>query len=308
MHFDNKWERLHELWTKNAANPCTPASQKQRSEANAKSPLASQKKNLSRLVVDMSRVIPFRSAGQLRNHDSDMTQKVGKALGATLAVYGLTRRSLFGLLIAGTGGGLAYYAHRASASPQEQVARSSVLLNCSPEEAFRFWRDFENLPRFMAHLQSVTVADEKHSQWIFRGPLGRPVTINSLIDNERKNESIVWNSLPGSDLMMKGSVEFRPAPNGRGTVLEANIRYSPPAGSAGGILAKVLGKDPSFLMRQDLRRLKALIEAGEIPTVEGQPHGPRTLLTGIVRVMNPDQRMRHDVSLAEMIDKQRRAS
>jgi uncharacterized membrane protein len=187
--------------------------------------------------------IPFQRAGKLRNHDSDTAKNLGAAMAAALGVYGLTRRFLFGLLIAGTGGGLAYYAYRANSSPQGQTARSSVLLNCSPEEAFRFWRDFANLPRFMAHLQSVAVADEKQSRWTIRGPLGRPVAVDALIVNERENELIAWRSLPGSDLMMEGLVEFRAAPNGRGTVLEASIRYSPPAGPLGYTIAKACSSD-----------------------------------------------------------------
>ena len=114
--------------------------------------------------------------------------------------------------------------------------------------------------------------------------------------------------LPGSELEAKGFVKFREAPQGRGTVLEARIRYWIPGGALGRAVSKALGKDPGFMMRQDLRRFKALIETGEVPTTEGQTHGPRSLLTGVARVINPDQPIRRDVSVGEVIEEQRRVS
>jgi hypothetical protein len=86
------------------------------------------------------------------------------------------------------------------------------------------------------------------------------------------------------------------------------VVYQPPAGALGGALAKVLGKDPSFMMRQDLRRLKALIEAGEIPTVEGQSHGPRSGVAAAARLLNPDDPIRGERNLADIAQARRRIS
>jgi hypothetical protein len=86
------------------------------------------------------------------------------------------------------------------------------------------------------------------------------------------------------------------------------VVYQPPAGAIGAALARILGKDPSFMMRQDLRRLKALIEAGEIPTVEGQSHGPRSGVSAIARVLNPDDPIKGDGNLTDIANARRRAS
>jgi uncharacterized membrane protein len=227
--------------------------------------------------------------------------------GAALTIYGLSRRSLLGTLLAAAGGGLAYYAY-SSAAVQERQAHGSVLLNCLPEEAYRFWRDFQNLPRFMKHLQAVTVSDPLDSRWIVRGPLGQPIALQSEIVNERENEFIAWRTLPGSDLMIDGEVNFRRAPGGRGTILDAKMHFTVPAGALGRAVGKLLGKDANFMMRQDLRRLKALIETGEIPTTEGQPHGPRSAWIGAARVLSPDEPMRRGISPLRAVEEQRRVS
>ncbi|HUO60083.1 MAG TPA: SRPBCC family protein [Candidatus Acidoferrales bacterium] len=228
--------------------------------------------------------------------------------GGALALYGLTRRSTTGLLLAAGGGTLAYYGVRANGAPHEAVARGSVLVNTSPQEAFRFWRNFENLSRFMRHLDRVEVISETQSRWVAIGPMGSRVAWNAEIANERENELIAWRSLPGSDLTVDGVVEFKPAPVDRGTIISCAIRYQPPAGQLGITAAKVLGKDPSFLMQQDLRRFKALIETGEIPTIEGQSHGPRSIVAAAARVASPDYAWQRRGSIREAMANERRAS
>jgi hypothetical protein len=105
-----------------------------------------------------------------------------------------------------------------------------------------------------------------------------------------------------------GFVEFEPAPGNRGTLVIARIRYHPPAGAMGHAVAKMLGKDPNFLMRQDLRRLKALMEAGEIPTTVGQTHGPRSATVAAARLLDPDRPFRGDVEINEVFSQLRRVS
>lgn len=218
-------------------------------------------------------------------------QKWGSLIGGSaLAVYGLTRRSRAGAALAAAGGTIAVLGSRSRNNGHAKpTAHATVLLNCTPERAFEFWHNFENLPRFMRHLESVSVTGDRRSRWTAIGPMGKRVSWNAEITNERPNESISWQSLPGSDVEVNGTVEFRPAPADRGTVVSADIRYQPPGGTLGKIAAQILGKNPRFLMEQDLRRLKALIETGELPTTEGQSHGPRDRMTGAFRAINPDQ-------------------
>ncbi|HYD16466.1 MAG TPA: SRPBCC family protein [Candidatus Nanoarchaeia archaeon] len=258
--------------------------------------------------MNLAAGIPSRNAARGRPPARGAQRWATVAGCGALAAYGLSRRSVAGVVIAASGGALALFAAGAKSLQQEPVARASIQVNSSPEKVFQFWRDFQNLPRFMNHLSSVSVMPDGRSRWTAVGPLGSHVSWDAEIVNERENQSISWRSLPGSDVTVDGSVDFRSATGGRGTVVTTIMRYDPPGGPMGAAIAKLLGKDPSFMMRHDLRRMKALLEAGEIPTVEGQPHGRRTLKAAVARVVNPDRPAPRVADIAETISADRRIS
>ncbi|MBA3915730.1 MAG: cyclase, partial [Acidobacteriales bacterium] len=220
------------------------------------------------------------SSGEAQNGNYDAKRLGAIIAGGSLALFGLSRRSTSGIALALVGGTIAYMGSKSETQPQQFHARSAVQLNSSQEDVYRFWRDFQNLPLFTRHLESVTLLDDNRSRWTAIGPLGTKLTWDAEITSDRQNEAISWRSLPGSDIQVNGTVRFRQATGKRGTVVEADVDYLPPAGALSRTLAQLLGKDPSFLMEQDLRRFKALLETGEIPTTEGQSHAPRSVLTG----------------------------
>ena len=229
--------------------------------------------------------------------------------GAAMAAFGLSRRSKSGLALAAAGGALAYAGWRANTSgPDQFLARGSVLLNCSPQEAYRRYRKFEDLPQFMFHLKSVEKTGERQYRWIALGPVGIPIQWDAEIVDERENEFISWRSLPGSELTAAGSVRFEKAPSGRGTILTAITHFDHPTGKLGYAVTKLFGKDPNFLMQQDLRRFKALLEAGEIPTTEGQPHGPRSLKAAALKLADRDRPLARSAPMSEILKQQRRTA
>ena len=131
-------------------------------------------------------------------------------------------------------------------------------------ELFQFWRRFDNLPRFMDNLQSVTVLDGRRSRWVAKGPLGTRVEWDAEIHNEIPDELIAWRSLPGSDVDQAGSVHFMPGSGGL-TEVRVVLRYAAPAGKVGAAIGHVLGEDPGQQIADDLRRFKQVMEAGEVP-------------------------------------------
>ncbi|HEX4066557.1 MAG TPA: SRPBCC family protein [Acidobacteriaceae bacterium] len=191
-----------------------------------------------------------------------------------LVAYGLSRRSKAGLALATAGGVLAFRAAKAQPSTP-QTARATFLVSVEAQKAYDLWRHFENLPRFMAHLQAVRERDAQRSEWIATGPMDREVRWTAEITSDEPGKRITWRSLPGSDVQTAGSVEFRPDQHNRGTFVTAEVVYSAPGGSLGRGLVTLLGKHPQFMVREDLRRFKALLETGETPTTVGQTHGPR---------------------------------
>lgn len=161
--------------------------------------------------------------------------------------------------------------------PPHYKAKASFAINCSPDKAYRFWRNLEDLPRFMRHVQTVKQVDDNHFEWTVLGPMEARVHWTAEIVEDRENEKIAWRSLPGSEIANSGSIEFSPMLGGRGTYVRATIEYLQPAGKLGRALLSMMGKDPQFTAREDLRRFKSLLESGEVPTTLGQPHGPRGL-------------------------------
>jgi uncharacterized membrane protein len=113
------------------------------------------------------------------------------------------------------------------------------------------------------------------SEWVALGPMQSEVRWIAETRENQPDRRISWASLPNSDIETSGSVEFQRDPQGRGTFVTAELRYSTPGGPLGTAFATMMGKHPEFMVREDLRRFKALVECGEDPTTVGQTHGPR---------------------------------
>jgi uncharacterized membrane protein len=223
----------------------------------------------------------------------DIERKVSLISGAILAVLGLVRRDLPGTLIAAVGGGLLYrgatgHCHTyeafgfdtADQQSKERAAHGfrvvhSTNVNKSPEELYRFWRQFENLPSIMSHLKSVETLDERRSHWVASAPniIGGSVEWDAEVTEDVPNERIAWQSMPDSDVASRGAVEFRKLPGDRGTAVRVEMEYVPPAGAFGKMVAKLFGEAPDQQIREDLRTFKRVMEVGEAITTDGQPHG-----------------------------------
>ena len=153
----------------------------------------------------------------------------------------------------------------------------SIVISRPREELYRFWSDFQNLPRFMYHVDSVEVTGDRRSHWVAKAPAGGSVEWDAEMVEDRANETISWRSVEGSDVKHSGTVRFLQAPGGRGTIVKVEIDYCPPGGVLGPKIAKLFGREPGQQVEEDLRRLKQLMEAGEVITTEGQPAGrPRS--------------------------------
>jgi uncharacterized membrane protein len=154
----------------------------------------------------------------------------------------------------------------------------SITINAAQDVVYRFWRDLENFPRFMRHLEEVRATGERTSHWVAKAPAGTTVEWDAEIVEDEANSRIGWRTLPDASVEHEGIVSFEPASAGRGTVVRVSMRYVPPAGKVGMHVAKLLGEEPSVQIDGDLRRMKQLIETGEVATTEGQSAGRRSIL------------------------------
>jgi uncharacterized membrane protein len=214
---------------------------------------------------------------------SNLEQWVSIAAGAGLAAYGLSRLRSGGWLWTGVGGlmlrrGVTAHCDIYEALGIDTFAAAndtravlggsrgvnvleSVTINRAIPELYRFWRNLENLPRLMRHLQSVEKMTDTISRWRAKGPAGLTVEWEAEIYNEVPDKLIAWRSLEGSDVISAGSVNFDDAGPERGTRVTVHLQYSPPGGRLGAKIAKLFGADAETEIRQDLRRFKQLVEA-----------------------------------------------
>jgi len=149
--------------------------------------------------------------------------------------------------------------------------KTSVTIARPAEELYRFWRDFGNAPRFREHIDHVRVDSPTRSHWVMSGPGGRTWEWDSEVTLDREGNGFAWEALEGADLPNRGSVEFRPDVRGEETVVTYEVEFDPPGGAIGAAVANVFHEIPEQMVRADLRRFKALMESGEIPTTKGQP-------------------------------------
>jgi uncharacterized membrane protein len=161
---------------------------------------------------------------------------------------------------------------RASGASKDVSVRKTITVRKPAQVVYSFWRDFENFPRFMAHLESVTVTDDR-SHWVAKGPGGTTVEWDAQIVHEQPGASISWRSLPEADVANWGTVRFVPAPGDRGTEVRVALGYRPPAGKLGATIAKLFGEEPATQLADDLRRFKQVLETGEVVVSEGSPRG-----------------------------------
>jgi uncharacterized membrane protein len=211
----------------------------------------------SRVAGDLLDLGSLASASRARKVDK---KRIAMAAGAVVGAVALD----------------AYAASRFRAKTKAQKAiqyKQSITIGRSPEEVYRFWRDLERLPELMGHLQSVRKIDDKRSHWVANGPAGSRIEWDAEIMQDQPSRMIAWRSLPGADVENAGVVRFEPAMGDRGTIVRLELEYYPPAGKLGAAFAALFGELPQKQTRVDLRRLKQILETGEVTKTEGQPAG-----------------------------------
>ena len=206
------------------------------------------------------------------------------AAGAGMFLYGLGRRGTTGWVVAGLGAllfrrGMSGHCHTYqafginTAGTQQDtrqalggsagvIVEESVTINRPVADLYRFWRNLENLPRFMSHLESVERITDTLSRWRAKGPAGTTVEWNAEIINEVPDQVIGWRSIEGSDVVSAGSVNFEAQDAGR-TRVRVRLQYSPPGGKVGDAVARLMGSDAATQIRYDLHRFKDLLETNQ---------------------------------------------
>lgn len=148
-------------------------------------------------------------------------------------------------------------------------AAAAVTIDLPISDVYEFWQNFDSFPWFMRDLESVTRIDDQLSHWKVRGPAGLAAEWDAEIVSDTRDRLISWRSVPGSQIDNRGTVRFEEAPGGRGTEVHVALSYLPPAGRLGHAAAWIFGRSPRQQLREGLKRVKLILELGEIPLSEG---------------------------------------
>ena len=222
---------------------------------------------------------------QYRNGSTNEPERIAPAVvGGLLLVYALGKRSWQSAVTAPLGGALVYYAAtgrnplitlRTGGSLHDDgvTIHRAVTIRRSPQEVYDFWRRLENLPRFMSHLDSVVDLGEGRSRWQAHTPGGLPLHWEARITVDESGRRLAWETLPGANVRHYGDITFRPTLTEGETELHVEMTYAPPGGAIASAVAELLNGITSQTVKEQLRACKQILEAGETPTVEGQPSG-----------------------------------
>ena len=160
-------------------------------------------------------------------------------------------------------------------SADGEIAVRAVTIGKPREEVYAFFRHFSNLGRFMENIERVDEVDERHTHWVVKAPAGQTVEWDALLTRDEPGRLIAWETEEGAQVQNHGTVEFRDAPGEFGTEVHATLVYKPPGGGLGKLVAEMFAMEPGMQAKRDLRRLKMLLETGEIATTEYPDAAPR---------------------------------
>lgn len=219
----------------------------------------------------MSAISAERSSSRENVNVNGVERFVSAALGSFLTLRGLQKFSLGSALLSAAGGYLLYRGATGRCSVYDALGintatmggvtiEGSILIDHSPQEVYGFWRNLENLPKFMTHLDSVKAIDDKRSHWVAKTVEGIKVIWDSEIIEDRRGEMLRWVSLPDSDIDNEGVVYFKRGPGDRGTEVRVRITYKPPAGILARDVADLFRTVTFRQLREELRRLKEIME------------------------------------------------
>jgi uncharacterized membrane protein len=152
---------------------------------------------------------------------------------------------------------------------------ATTTIRTSQRELYEFWRRLDHLPTFMAHVDDVQVTGDRTSHWQVSAPFGRKVEWDAEIIEDEPGTLLSWRSVGDADVPNEGEVRFVAAPRAQGTEVHVRISYRIPAGKLGELVARYFGEDPHQQLDDDLRRLKQVLETGEIVRSDGAPYGKR---------------------------------
>jgi uncharacterized membrane protein len=208
----------------------------------------------------------------------DTERMISAIAGGALALYGLRRGSLGGLLVAGLGAALGYRGLTGHCQLYDALGLDAggsrrnvgnlgvkidreIVVNATPDRLYGVWRNFENLPRILSQIERVEILSPTRSRWTLAAPVS--ISWEAELINDKLNELIAWRSVGSQWVEHAGSVSFQPMGDGS-TRVHVSLQYDPPGGQVGHAVASLFSEDAGSKVEQDLGNFKRAIEEGRL--------------------------------------------
>lgn len=137
------------------------------------------------------------------------------------------------------------------------MAEKTIIVTAPVSEVYQFWTQFDRFPEFMNNLKEVRKTGDRTSHWVAKGPLNTSVEWDAETTMLETNKRIAWNSRDNGDITTSGQVTFTELDNNQ-TQVHVLLKYDPPAGVVGDVVAKIFS-DPQRELEEDLERFKTMI-------------------------------------------------
>jgi len=164
--------------------------------------------------------------------------------------------------------------------------RTSALIHADADDLYRVWRDVEAAPLWQEQIEKVRRTGEATSHWVMRSGAkddeDKTIEWDSEVLKDEPGRRIAWRSI-GGESENAGEVVFEPSPGGKATMVTVLQEFR--MGKLASAWETIVGRNPKQAVIENLRHFKALAETGEIPRIQGQPHGPRGMIAGIKKSM-----------------------
>src|SRR5262249_17507683 len=139
---------------------------------------------------------------------------------------------------------------------------ATVTIERPLAEVFNFYRDFQNLPRFLGDVVAIEPTGPTTSRWTIEGPFGIRVHWTIDVTDERANEVIRYETVSSATTKTYWEIYF--TAGAAAGVTEVREVMKAPGGELLRDALALIGKYPAQEVLANLHRFKQLMETGRV--------------------------------------------
>lgn len=141
-----------------------------------------------------------------------------------------------------------------------------IEIHASAQKTYDGWHRFEDFPRYMNRVKSVTQTGDNRWHWVINTPLGRDIEWDAVIDSDERNRTVSWHTVGHPKVDAQGTVRFdEVAPNR--TEMTCTVQYNVHGSPITEALAELLS-NPQAMLIEEMTHFKNRIEGTDRPAAK----------------------------------------